>query len=505
MRCVDPIHLAFLTNLRLGNTNGLVDYVRGHMLSASDTARFQDTPIISQGNPERIHFNPLVLTRFARRTNHRIISWRLQATWPPRRGGNRGQGGGGGRGARSQAFSEPNFLNTIASMTNQATANAASNSFPQLLQHFVPGAQVVLTENINPSRGIANGSPVILHSLGWNNDAQLAAVNLFLANNPGDVILPVEMQPTRVFVRVLLRPGADARWPSHLSATEIVEVPNAGDVRIIVIPLVPIRNDQLLHTDTVEIRVNVQSFPYDLTYLATVHSQQGHTTATIVTNLLQRPTAPSRSEYHGFYTALSRVTAGLNFRVLANTNDLSFIHTIRPPNNLLAFEAGYGAETGMWDYARAQAALVRLSNAPRGTRNRGRGRISVRGINGPVPLSTTSGSLNTIGPLPSPRGRGGGTRRGRGSTRARRGTNGITHGHQLIGNTQVPIAAPSTTNSITSTIVSSPILSTNPRRRLAQIPPTPVPPASGPNRGLFQPPPVLVRASPNSIWRPDRT
>ena len=56
---------------------------------------------------------------------------------------------------------------------------------------------------------------------------------------------------------------------------------------------------------------------------------------------------------------MSRIRQGAHFRAIANADDLAFLDSLKPPNELLAFMHGYD-ENGVWDYNRAKTRLDTL-------------------------------------------------------------------------------------------------------------------------------------------------
>jgi hypothetical protein len=56
---------------------------------------------------------------------------------------------------------------------------------------------------------------------------------------------------------------------------------------------------------------------------------------------------------------LSRIRQGAHFRAIANADDLAFLDSLKPPNELLAFMHGYD-ENGVWNYNRAKTRLDTL-------------------------------------------------------------------------------------------------------------------------------------------------
>jgi hypothetical protein len=80
MRVEDEELLQFLQNYRQGNTDGLKNYIRNHIITHADYERFgPPTLMISPGNKERLHFQLDMLLEFGKRTHEQVISWPIEA------------------------------------------------------------------------------------------------------------------------------------------------------------------------------------------------------------------------------------------------------------------------------------------------------------------------------------------------------------------------------------------------------------------------------------------
>jgi hypothetical protein len=355
VRCLDPIHAGFCARFRQGNTDGLRDYIARHLLRAQDSAEFNSAPILSPGNPERYHMEHILLSEFAANRRDRVVSWKLPASF---------------------VGSNIPLASAITSMANVQAAEIAENLNPQLMSHFCAGAPVILSNNINPLRGLANGVKAKLYALIWPNPIIRAAAIQYLDSNSGNVFLPEGLEPSTILVRPTLNLAFSEAWPESLTAI-------CNDI---IVPVDIKREKIKLTTGDCTIQAVVERPQYDLGFISTIYKSQGLTLFKVILSFLDRPGKPSRKCFHSVYVALTRMQTGDDFRVLGHINDLYFLEDLKTPIPLLAFLDGYN-DHGVWEFDRAQAALTIHLNAQRSTQNNNRrgGRssrshVSARGV-----------------------------------------------------------------------------------------------------------------------------
>ena len=135
----DQEHSEILESLRDATskwpvTANVTRYLTKKILTPQDLqeAAWNEAPVCVTGNQERLNLTPIMAQRFAERRGVPLITWNLDV-----------------RKNSSKLFPE-NELTPLNS---------------GLVGMFVAGAPAYLTENLNPSLNLANGSRVTLHSL----------------------------------------------------------------------------------------------------------------------------------------------------------------------------------------------------------------------------------------------------------------------------------------------------------------------------------------------------
>jgi hypothetical protein len=195
---------------------------------------------------------------------------------------------------------------------------------PSLTGLFVEGAPAILNNNLNATDGLANGTPLILHSALLSEDEDSERYREIISNaQPGTIIdIPV---PHAVLASV---PSLDnAKWCSkHKSLVE-------GQV---VIPFVNKRHLGNTVTISKEQTLSYKSHGIDLAFAITFHKIQGQTKEKVILDLNRRPGRLSHVDYHGLYVGWSRVKHASNIRVLPCQNDDNFEHLLqlKPNTNL---------------------------------------------------------------------------------------------------------------------------------------------------------------------------
>ena len=353
VRCRDPRHAGFAERLRAGDTTGLADYLREHRLKASDAREFCTAPVCSPGNPERLHLTQLMLSEFAANHGDRVISWRL-----------------------------PNHFTGLKTSIEESLSHAPGGidaaeliykQNPELTAHFVAGAPILLTSNMNPTRGLANGVPAELYSLQWPASVRDAALQ-WLDTHPGDVVLPRGLEPSAVLARLPLSDEARAVWRPALNLAARFDnssTPSDAVPAEVVIPIETQTTSILVHSGGFDRKgkpkktaVSVETPQYDFNFIGTCHKAQGKTLSKVIISLLNRPGKPSRKGkggFHALYVCLTRVCDGKDFRVILEDNprDVNFVDSLRPPKALLAYLKGFDAD-GFWNKERALEEFTRL-------------------------------------------------------------------------------------------------------------------------------------------------
>ena len=300
-----------------------------HILTADDVHNDPEwafTPIIVTSNAERTAINFHLAKQFARSTGVPIITWYL-----------------------------PVFGPHVTGMSREdcSIMYAQENS---LMGIFVAGADGYLTENVNPGKLLANGSPVNMHSLTFPPQTPLENIQLIRQQifdaEPGQIIL-LHTMPYSLNVTL---PTGSRQWPSTETLVE-------GQI---VVPLL-LSNHQKEVTvraagKTGPGKVKVKSHPIDLGFAITYHKVQGKTMSKIILDLNKRPFRPQIT-FTSFYVGVSRVRRGIDMRILPKQFGMNFKHLIKlqPDPNLSIWLAGFEDHTGLWN-AQKSASLIPKKN-----------------------------------------------------------------------------------------------------------------------------------------------
>ena len=195
-----------------------------------------------------------------------------------------------------------------------------------LTNYFVKGAPGFLLANINPIKGLSNGTAVILHSLELDDreDAENICYQLTCTS---EYEISFKFPPKHILVEV---PGVD---PQKFENCTVVN----GKV---VIPLEANKKtfEAKLKIPYVNIRdkLSFKSHALELGFAITVHKVQGKTCDKIILDLNDRPFKP-KINFHALYVALSRVKNSKNIRLMPvqpGKFDLSHLEKLAPPTKL---------------------------------------------------------------------------------------------------------------------------------------------------------------------------
>lgn len=145
MRTIDQTHVALIERLRNPAISNPINFaviqsLTDKQLTPSDARQDPDwasAPIVVTLNEICANINFNMACRFAQRYNLPVIKWRLPIS-----------------GIRAAALS----VNETDQLYNHDN---------NLWGYFVAGAPGYLTSNINPSKGLANGTAIVYHSLSF--------------------------------------------------------------------------------------------------------------------------------------------------------------------------------------------------------------------------------------------------------------------------------------------------------------------------------------------------
>ena len=240
---------------------------------------------------------------------------------------------------------------------------------PNLFQYFVEGAPVYLTETIKSVRKLVNGSPAIMDSLAFVDNAVPLELSMVCAKG-GFRIVELKEPPFAVNVRVGGTTDAPQLWHGvpldDLSGLIESVIPNEQ-----VIPLLVSSNaeDAELHgivaaQANIAEKVKVKIFQFMLAFALTDFKLQGRTLPKLVINLCKRTKFPWMT-LCCLYVLISRVRKFSSLRLLHyDTVGLNSAAIQTHDEQLYAWEQGYDGR-GEWSDHLATNALRRVQQARR--------------------------------------------------------------------------------------------------------------------------------------------
>ena len=180
---------------------------------------------------------------------------------------------------------------------------------------FVQGAPVMLTENQNPSRGLANSSAAILDSLGWDGD-DVPDELAFAFEHGGYRIVELEAPPAFVNVAVGGRKWHGIDLPDF---RHVLDTDGAGAQ---VVPIFPSRNAECSSVHGIfaaqknYAKVYWKSFPLIFAFAMTDFKLQGRTLPKLIVSTSVKSWGRPVMDLVSFYVMISRVTTSAGLRVL---------------------------------------------------------------------------------------------------------------------------------------------------------------------------------------------
>jgi hypothetical protein len=291
-RSEDPDHTALIQKLRDTSLNSPIDddVINSlNVLTSTDVDEdnsWLTAPIIVCSNTERHALNLTQARRFAIKNGVPILRWKHDLT-------------------------------VSASSLDDIAKDLLYDNEPELTGLFVEGAPALLSRNINPMKGLANGTPVTLHSITMCPD-----------DDPEDIINKIRNASPGDFVDIPPPLSVNVKCTS-IDATEwnIQHTLVQGQV---VIPLIA----QSHHKNKIEFgdngtTIRYKSYIHELAFALTFHKIQGQTVPRIILDLNNRPKQLGRLNFFGVYVGVSRVKFGKNLRILPCQPDSSLSHLKR--------------------------------------------------------------------------------------------------------------------------------------------------------------------------------
>jgi len=325
----DPVQVGFISKMRDLNekesvSSALLQSLQEHTLTAEDVRKpgWDEAPLCVTSNQERAHLTPLLATAFAKRHQVPVITWNLPA--------------------------KGEVLERLRRCG--ASDNEVYRMDSGLVGIYVKDAPAYITENINTRYGLANGTPVRMHSLaftemGRSEEAELRAIIAQAA--PGQrVHLP--RAPSFINVTVALPPHVQGVWPSGQSLVDDSVVLPIG----LCSQKVDLTVTHGVGTQEFSGRVRAQNHRVELGFVVTFHKIQGKTVNKIVLELNHRPFQPQIC-FNSLLVAISRVTNRENLRILKarSATSLQYLRALHPDPKLAIWLSGFD-DAGNWSAER---------------------------------------------------------------------------------------------------------------------------------------------------------
>jgi hypothetical protein len=252
--------------------------------------------------------------------------------------------------------------------------------YPALTGYFVQGAPVFLTANVNPNKGLANGTSGTMHSLSWDSQEVFEEMAVRIENAaPGEFVDLV--RPMSINVEVSDEALKGSEWSRPESETM-----QPGKV---IIPMPCNAKEMLELVGSHRVSLPYYTFAVDLAFVITFHKCQGRTINKVILDLSKQP-GNGNVTYSSLYVGLSRVRKGADIRLLPliqshaydlltphrtrvahGASPLAHLLTLRQPAELGKWFGGFD-EFGEWSAVRAMTNASYSSIADRRGRKRRR-------------------------------------------------------------------------------------------------------------------------------------
>ena len=253
-------------------------------------------------------------------------------------------------------------------LSTMVTDFVYSNWSEDLISTFVAGAPAFLTTNINPSKGLANGTKVRLQSITLDPDGDVFENARILARiisaRPGELIDLGTNVPLSVNVVLdrLSKSRAD-NWPESErirvdTCTTSTSSLAADEVVIPLLAKTALNGDEIVtnfnHCSSARDKNAIKFIRhgFDLGFSVTFYKVQGKTINRVILDLAQRPGSHQIS-HPALYVGMSRVRRSLDLRLLPlDPNSKQRLRDLRPNRDLQewlsSFEHDKPGEPQIW-------------------------------------------------------------------------------------------------------------------------------------------------------------
>jgi hypothetical protein len=278
---IEPVHMTFLNQLRSSTENGIPKSFNIlkelKVLTRQDIEKepeWMTAPIVVTSDEERYRTNEQQSKLFARQQHWPRIVW-----YQP-------------------------ILGIVANAMDQNQVNYLYATCHRLKGIFVHGAPGFLSENINPTHGLTNGTAITYHSIVLDPKEDRDFVLSAMTSSQEDVVL--QYNPVYVLVKV-----TNAKPDNYVGIKTVADQ--------VVIPLAQTHSSKTFKVELQlrDAKVNIQtkSHGVELGYYITLHKIEGQTCQRIIVDLNYRPFKPQIS-FSGFYVHFTLIFLNLHICLL---------------------------------------------------------------------------------------------------------------------------------------------------------------------------------------------
>lgn len=228
----------------------------------------------------------------------------------------------------------------IANSLTTYHTNYIYQNYKQFTGVFVAGAPAFLTENINPRRGLTNGTPVTLHSLILDPEEDMSDIINRLTDGSGNDVR-LKYNPLYILVKVKNADPNDFIGLTVIPDEIIIPIAMTSESKEYSIE-VPLKKPFKLKAKKIH--------GIELGFAITFHKIQGQTCDKLIVDLNKRPFQPQVT-FATFYVAVSRVRRSIDLKFMPlhqGQKDFDHLLSLHPPLELLKWLKGYSTN-GLWN------------------------------------------------------------------------------------------------------------------------------------------------------------
>jgi hypothetical protein len=215
---------------------------------------------------------------------------------------------------------------------------------------FVAGAPGFLTQNINPTKGLANGTSVTYESISFDeeeDEEEIRIATLQIVTAKPEEVVVLQINPYTINVHVPL--ANQNTWVDTetliLGRVALPIQMQTGEKQLKVRPC-------NLHQLTG--KVNILPHAVELAFAITYEKIQGKAMKKIILDFNSAPTRPIH--FDAFYTGISRVRRSCDLKIMPISTGLTLQHSkkLKPDQKLIYWQKGFQEKTLRWNRTTAE-------------------------------------------------------------------------------------------------------------------------------------------------------